>query len=312
MYYDGEKLAKILIYYGLIQGADSSEFNIICPFHGDINPSMRINLSEGSYFCFGCGATGNALDFVKTAEGLDDLQAAKKVEQILRSKGISKLQIKVRKKHRRNIKRELRKAEDYYYGLKKVDWTDSLTEDQRKIAEYMKKRGFTRKDLNIAQCRENYSIAYPFIFPILDNGEFKGWVARTDKKSVEKKRKYLYNEGFSKRTTLCGNYTEGCIPVLCEGYMDYLTIRTKGREENVAALLGWHISDEQTNKLKQKGVTTVISALDNDPKGIQGTEYLKRFFHVIRFRYPEGCKDANDMTGKQIRKELKRIREIIS
>lgn len=313
MYYDGQKLAKILIYYGLVQGVESSEFNILCPFHGDINPSMRINLSEGTFFCFGCGASGNALDFVKLAEHMeDDLQAAKKVEQILRSKEIKKLNVKFRKKRRRNLRRELLKAEDYYYGLKKVDWTEPLTEEQKQIADYMKQRGFTRKDLNLAQCRENYSLAYPFIFPILDNGEFKGWVARTNRKQVEKKAKYLYNEGFSKRTTLCGNYEEHCVPIVCEGFMDYLTLRTKGRTDNVVALLGWHISDEQTNKLKQKGITTVISALDNDSKGEQGTEYLKRFFHVVRFRYPDGCKDANDMAGKQIRKELQRIHEIIS
>lgn len=313
MYYDGKKLAKVLIHYGIIQGADNSEFNVICPFHGDINPSMRINLSEGTYFCFGCGVSGNALDFVKAAENIeDDLSAAIMLEKILNSNELKKLNIRIHKKRKRNLRRELLKAEDYYYGLKKVDWTNKLTEEQQKIADYMKQRGFTRTDLNIAQCRENYSVAYPFIFPILDNGNFKGWVARTDKKAVERKRKYLYNEGFSKRTTLCGNYSDGCIPVLCEGFMDYLTIRTKGKVDDVAALLGWHISDEQTNKLKQKGVTTVISALDNDSKGMQGTEYLKKFFHVVRFQYPEGCKDANDMTGKQIRKEMKRIHGIIS
>lgn len=312
MYYDGEKLAKVLIYYGIVQGVESSEFNVICPFHGDINPSMRINLSDGTYFCFGCGASGTALDFVKSAENIDDLQAAIRVEQIMRSDQIKKLNVKFRKKRRKNLRRELIKAEDYYYGLKKIDWAEELTEEQKQIYKYMHDRGFTRKDLNVAQCRENYSIAYPFIFPILDNGTFKGWVARTNRKQVEKKRKYLYNEGFSKRTTLCGEYEKNCIPVVCEGYMDYLTFRTKGRNKNTVALLGWHISDEQTKKLKEKGITTVISALDNDPSGEKGTEYLKRFFHVIRFRFPEGCKDANDMKGYQIRKELRRIHETVS
>jgi DNA primase len=70
---------------------------------------------------------------------------------------------------------------------------------------------------------------------------------------VEKKRKYLYNEGFRKRDTLCGTYEENCIPYICEGFMDYLSLKTRGHIKNVVAILGWHISDEQVNKLKQKG-----------------------------------------------------------
>ena len=46
-------LAKVLWFYGLIGSVDSEEQKIICPFHEDANPSMIVNLKQGSYYCFG-------------------------------------------------------------------------------------------------------------------------------------------------------------------------------------------------------------------------------------------------------------------
>lgn len=304
--YGGKELAKVLIYYGLIADVVSSDFNIICPFHEDINPSMRICLDDGSFFCFGCGAKGNALDFVrKVHPELNELQTCVLLEQILNSDEIKKLNVKYKKKRRINNRQALNEAHDYCYGLRTVDWNNIHTKEEQEVLQYMKQRGFDARALNIAQCKTNYNIAYPFLFPILDNGEFKGWVGRTMNKYVEKKRKYLYNDGFRKRDTLCGNYEQNKIVFICEGFMDYLSLRTRGHIKNVVAILGWHISDEQVQKLKDKGVTTVVSALDNDKAGNKGTEYLKKFFHVIRFAYPEGVKDAGEMSEQEIKKAIR-------
>lgn len=307
--YGGKELAKVLIYYGLIADVVSSDFNIICPFHEDINPSMRICLTDGSFFCFGCEAKGNALDFVKKVHPeLNELQACVLLEQILNSKEVKTLNVKYRKKRRLQNKQALNEAHDYYYGLRSIDWNDIHTREEHEVLQYMKQRGFNERALNIAQCRTNYNIAYPFIFPILDNGEFKGWVGRTMNKYVEKKRKYLYNDGFRKRDTLCGNYEQNKVVFICEGFMDYLSLRTRGHLKNVVAILGWHISDEQVQKLKDKGVTTVVSALDNDSAGNKGTEYLKQFFHVIRFVYPDGIKDAGEMSEQQLKTAIRRTK----
>lgn len=308
--YGGKELAKVLIYHGLIADVVSSDFNIICPFHEDINPSMRICLTDGSFFCFGCEAKGNALDFVKKVHPeLNELQACVLLEQILNSKEIKTLNVKYRKKRRLQNKQALNEAHDYYYGLRSIDWNDIHTKEEHEVLQYMKQRGFNERALNIAQCRTNYNIAYPFIFPILDNGEFKGWVGRTMNKYVEKKRKYLYNDGFRKRDTLCGNYEQNKVVFICEGFMDYLSLRTRGHLKNVVAILGWHISDEQIQKLKDKGVTTVVSALDNDNAGNKGTEYLKQFFHVIRFAYPDGIKDAGEMSEQQLKTAIRGTKE---
>lgn len=305
--YDGRDLAKVLVYYGIIDNVNSSGFNIVCPFHEDINPSMRIDLSDGSFYCFGCEVQGNALDFVqKAVPEVNPLQSTVLLEQIVRSHEVRHIQYKARKKRRINNKQSLIEAHDYYYGLKTVDWKKPETEEEKQILEYMYNRGFDAMALNKAHCKANCNVAYPFVFPILDNGIFKGWVARTMNKHTEKKRKYLYNEGFYKRDTLCGTYEENSIVFLCEGFFDYLALKARGRIKNVVALLGWHISDEQTNKLKQKGVKVVISALDNDKCGERGTEYLKRFFQVVRFEIPDDKKDTGDMTAGEIRRSAKK------
>lgn len=307
--YGGKELAKVLIYYGIIGEVVSSDFNIICPFHDDINPSMRICLTDGTFFCFGCEAKGNAFDFVKKMHPeLNELQACVLLEKILNSNEVKKLNVKYRKKRRLQNKQALNEAYDYYYGLKTIDWNNIETKEEKEVLEYMKQRGFNEKALNVSGCKTNYNVAYPFLFPILDNGEYKGWVGRTKNKYVEKKRKYLYNEGFRKRDTLCGNYENNKIVFICEGYMDYLSLRTRGHVKNVVAILGWHISDEQVQKLKDKGITTVVSALDNDKAGNKGTEYLKQFFKVIRFEYPEGIKDTGEMTEQELRTAIKKTK----
>ncbi len=37
----------------------------LCPFHGEKTPSFSINPSRGTYHCFGCGARGDVIDFVR-------------------------------------------------------------------------------------------------------------------------------------------------------------------------------------------------------------------------------------------------------
>lgn len=51
-----------------------------------------------------------------------------------------------------------------------------------------------------------------------------------------------------------------------------------------------------------------MSALDNDKSGIKGTEYLKNFFNVIRFPFPKGTKDPGEMSGKELRKAVRKTK----
>lgn len=47
-----------------------------CPFHGDTRPSLVIYPSTRSYYCFGCSAGGDVLDFVSRLHGVDFRGAA--------------------------------------------------------------------------------------------------------------------------------------------------------------------------------------------------------------------------------------------
>ena len=47
-----------------------------CLFHNDKTPSMKVDIR---YYCFGCGATGDVIDFVGKLFGLSPLDAAKKI-----------------------------------------------------------------------------------------------------------------------------------------------------------------------------------------------------------------------------------------
>ncbi len=48
------------------------------PFHDDKHPSMKI---DQNYYCFGCGAKGDATNYVAEMFGLSQLEAAKKMIQ---------------------------------------------------------------------------------------------------------------------------------------------------------------------------------------------------------------------------------------
>ncbi len=51
------------------------EWTGCCPFHSEKTPSFWVNPEKGLYYCFGCNAKGNVLQFVMTKERLDFAEA---------------------------------------------------------------------------------------------------------------------------------------------------------------------------------------------------------------------------------------------
>lgn len=308
----GKELAKVLYYYGYIPDVNSSEYKIVCPFHNDLNPSMIVDLNKGTFFCFGCGKSGDAFQFVNYMnEKENELKSMIKFFHILSSKKVEKIDFSQRIKTRKQSKELYDIACDYYYGLSNVDWKSNENDDVVEARQYMEKRGFKSTTLNECNAKITYNKSYQIIFPMFDNEEFKGWVCRTTLKEVEQKRKYLYNEGFSRATTLVGNYKNCEYVFVVEGYMDRLKFIQYG-VKNVVAILGWKMSKEQELKLKKAGVNHVISALDNDECGRKGTKYLKTIFKkVTRFSYLKGFKDPGEMSKNDFdvmyKKTLKNI-----
>lgn len=307
---EGTKLAKVLWYYNLVPDIGSPTQKIVCPFHGDVNPSLLVNVEEGSWFCFGCQRAGNAEKFVLEMErkyhGLNDLQAYKQYLRILKSDKCSNIKVDplVIKKAKVPQKQLYDEAYDYYHGLRTIDWRYDLEDEVEECYRYMNARGFSAETLNVCKAKVTYNNQYGIIFPMLDNGKFKGWVCRTTLKDVEQRRKYLYNEGFSRATTLCGEYGKHDWVIVVEGYMDRLKFVQNG-VTNVVAILGWKMSQQQESKLKAAGVRYILSALDNDECGRKGTMHLKSVFgvrNVFRWQYLKGVKDPGEMLPNTFQK----------
>lgn len=304
----GTNLAKVLWYYNLLYDTTSLQQKIICPFHEDANPSMLVNLDEGNWHCFGCNESGNAQRFVQLMEkrynNLDDLRSYKKYRSILKSDKCSDIHIGAAQRLAQPSKKEqYDEAYMYYHGLRTVDWLVDQEDEVQQAKEYMLQRGFSPKTLNLIKAKVTYNWSYGLIFPMMDNGKFKGWVSRTMHKQIEEKRKYLYNAGFSRATTLVGNYGSKDYVFVVEGFMDRLKFVQYG-VHNVVAILGWKMSPQQIQKLKDAGVKYLISALDNDTCGRKGTKYLQTLpgFKVIRWKYLKGIKDPGEMDQERFRK----------
>lgn len=60
-------------YYGLT----SKNRMVLCPFHDDKTPSLRLN--RDYFYCFGCGASGDVIDLVANLFNFGSYEAAKKL-----------------------------------------------------------------------------------------------------------------------------------------------------------------------------------------------------------------------------------------
>ncbi len=56
-----------------------------CPFHQETKPSFHVNPGQGFYYCFGCQASGDVIDFYARINGLDFKQA---LTQLARETGV--------------------------------------------------------------------------------------------------------------------------------------------------------------------------------------------------------------------------------
>jgi DNA primase len=285
-----QSFIAVLKYFGMFQPI--TNYKVICPFHADKNPSLLIDLENANWFCFGCDLHGRAMELVTNFfPKLSSMEAMVKMTEIVRSGSDGKrVPIEVAKVKTLNMQA----VRDYYFNLPKVNW--NKVNDEARV--YMRKRGFRMKTLNEADARINTDERYKVVFPIYDNGVFRGYVGRTTDAEVEKQRKYIYNTGFRRAKTLAGTYMKETVLVV-EGFLDMLKAKQCGVTQ-VVAVLGWKMSDQQRQKLLHRGVKTIICGLDNDKSGRRGYAYLVglKEFNVIRLRYPKSVKDFGDVTDE--------------
>jgi DNA primase len=109
----------------------------LCPFHAEKSPSFNVNAELGFYKCFGCGASGDAISFVREVNQLDFVGA---VELLAGRAGISLRYDTTNETGERRRRRDLVEAMG-----KAVEWYHQrlLTgPDAGHARGYLRERGF--------------------------------------------------------------------------------------------------------------------------------------------------------------------------
>lgn len=117
-----------------LQKKSGSNYFACCPFHQEKSPSFSVSHPKQFYYCFGCGARGNAIDFLMQHERLSFPEA---IETLARLAG---LEIP----HTLNDVKKDSRLPALYELMKSVttDYYDQLRESKRAI-DYLKQRGIS-------------------------------------------------------------------------------------------------------------------------------------------------------------------------
>lgn len=305
----------------------------LCPFHNEKTPSFTVYPETQSFYCFGCGAGGGAIEFIKRIENLDFIDAVKSLAQRagmqMPDEGYDDSLGKKRKKileinratarfyNAYMLSPEGKVGLDYYLGrglsLKTIkhfglgyapDKWDSLI-------KHLKAEGFSVSDMLSAGVIKQGNKGYYDNFrnrvmtPIIDvRGNviaFGGRVLDNSKPKyintgdtlVYKKTNELFAMNFAKDS---GKDSL----ILCEGYMDVIAMHQAGFTNAVAGC-GTALTPEQV-RLISRYCKEVILAYDADEAGQKALNKAIGLFSQteVKVRIPNlvGGKDPDEIIKK--------------
>jgi DNA primase len=116
----------------------------LCPFHDERTPSFSVDAEKKLYHCFGCGESGDAIDFVKATEAFDFREA---VEHLADRYGVElKLEredplAEERRRRRERLLALLERTASYY---ERVLWESP---EAARAREYLSQRGLGQEVL---------------------------------------------------------------------------------------------------------------------------------------------------------------------
>lgn len=280
----------------------------LCPFHQENTPSFTVNPNKQFYYCFGCGAGGDSINFIQEIDNLSfqesvlTLAERAGIEVDIKG-GIDKEQMKLREA----IFSANKLASKFYNYL-------LLNKDiAKKAREYLSNRGFNENDIqkfNLGYAPDSWRALYKFlsdknfslevllesgliaagknnsyydrfrnrvIFPIYNvRSEVIGFGGRIiDPEDFPKYLNSPETTVFSKKKLLYGlNISKEGIQnkneaVIVEGYTDVLTAHKYGLN-NFVASLGTALTREQANLLNRY-CDKVYIAYDADTAGDKAT-----------------------------------------
>ncbi|HEY5154025.1 MAG TPA: DNA primase [Acidimicrobiales bacterium] len=274
----------------------------LCPFHAEKSGSFSVNQEQGLYYCFGCGAKGDVITFVREIEHTDFVGA---VEYLAGKTGITltytdRDEGEGRKKRGRLLE-AMAQAVDWYHerllsapdaatargylrsrGLSgeevrtyKIGWApegwDELSKALKLPSEVLVDAGLAR--INRVG-RTNDVFRGRVLFPIFDaKGDAVAFGGRVLPGSDDpaKYKNSAESAIYAKSKVLYGlNWTKGAIvaadeAIVCEGYTDVIGFAAAGLPRAVATC-GTALTEEHFRTLKSFA-RRVVLAFDADAAG---------------------------------------------
>ena len=295
-----------------------------CPFHEDRSPSLVIYPQTASYFCFGCDAGGDVIDFVgrirgsafsETAallagSGQTSSQPAAIVRvparRVVRSIGEEELAVieAAASLYSRQLKRS-RRARSYLSGRGLDDGTVSRLRvgyADGGLARYLRDRGLSlgaARGLGLLS-GERDSLQHRIVVPHLDGKGRATWL--TARSLDGREPRYLNLRlpspllGFAQ-----AQVAQAHAVVVTEGPFDWLTACTW--ELRAVSLLGTHLSRAALQALRS--FRRVYLALDADGPGRRATDRLVSELgaRAIVVPLPTGVHDLSELGGHRAGRE---------
>lgn len=281
----------------------------LCPFHGEKTPSFTVYSENNSFYCFGCGAGGDVITFVRRIENLDYIDAVKfladraglRMPEDGVNDAVSKLRVRVLEANREA-------ARFYHAALSTPQGAVGLRYYRERgysdatirrfglgyapdsgwaLRDALQKKGFTDEELIAAWlCKRSQKGHLYDIFrgrvmvPIID---IRGNVIAFGGRVLDdSKPKYINTSdtlAYKKSDNLFAlNFAKsalGKMPdggtrlILCEGYMDVIALHQAGFQNAVAAL-GTSFTAEHA-RLIARYASEVVLTFDADAAGQKGT-----------------------------------------
>ena len=274
----------------------------LCPFHNEKTGSFMVSSTKQMFYCFGCHTGGNVITFLMKHENATFKEA---IEKLADRAGVKLPELKLNEEQKKQMSEksillEINKeaAKYFYYQLRgkagelgmKYFTDRKLSSDtinsfglgfslpySDDLVKYLKQKGYTDELIvkaGLASHDEKRGTHDKFwnrvMFPIQDiNHRVIGFGGRV---MGEGEPKYLNSPEtpiFDKSRNLFGlNFARSSRKdylILCEGYMDVISMHQAGFKEAVASL-GTAFTSGQANLLK-RFCNSVILSYDSDGAG---------------------------------------------
>ena len=306
----------------------------LCPFHNEKTPSFTVYEDTQSFYCFGCGAGGDVVTFIKMIENLDYIEALKLLAQragiVFPDDGYDDKAARL-KQRIYEINREAArffhsclktpegKAGLEYFAKRRLT-AKTVTEfglgfapdSWNMLKNHLLDKGYTLAEMSAAAVisrRSNGSYYDKFrnrvIFPIID---LRGNVAAFSGRVLDdSKPKYINTDDtpvYKKSRTLFSlNFAKsgnGGQIILCEGNVDVISLYQAGFK-NAVASCGTSLTPEQC-RLISNYADEVIIAFDSDEAGRTAARKAHRLLSEtglrVRIISIPNAKDADEYINK--------------